>query len=334
MLPAVGRDGWTGPARCYGLLLWLVIAALLGSTRSEAAPRVVVLLSESAPAYREVADAFATALDGRHPVETRSLTGMRADELAALRSDRNLLVPVGLPAARAVQDAGGGPAAILNLLVPQASVAPPGGSAVYLDQPFGRPLALARLLLPPARRVGIIVSDAPAAQLDGYAAEARQAGLELVTERVADRQGLAGALRRLLPRIDVLLLVPDVAVIDALSVRPILIASYRHKIPVVGFSRGLVEAGVVASVYASTAAIGRAGGRLARQWNPATGALPAARPAASFELDFNHAVARSLGIAIPVDAAELAAWRERLQDSAGHRVAAVDDGLAQGLRLD
>lgn len=328
MLPAIKRGGWARPAP------WLAVATLLWSACAGAAPRVVVLLSEPAAAYREVADAFAAALAGRHPIETRLLGGMRAGEIATLRGGRNLLVPVGLPALRAVQDAGGGPAPVLNLLVPQAIVPAPGGSAVYLDQPFGRPLALARLLLPPAKRVGIMVSDESAAQLDGYAADARQAGMELVTERVADRQGLAGALRRLLPRIDVLVLVPDSAVVDELSVRPILIASYRRRIPVIGFSPGLVEAGVVASVYASPAAIGRQGGQLARQWNPATGALPAARPAASFELDFNRAVARSLGIALPADAAELAAWRERLQDSAGHRVAAVHDRLAQGLRAD
>jgi ABC-type uncharacterized transport system substrate-binding protein len=75
-------------------------------------------------------------------------------------------------------------------------------------------------------------------------------------------------------------------------------ATYRQRVPVVGFSQGLSKAGAVASAYSSPAQIGRQGARMAARWLD-SGELPPPQAAAEFSIDFNRHVARSLGITLP-----------------------------------
>lgn len=281
---------------------------------------VHLLLSEAGSAYREVADAFVAAYDGRATVRTQTIDRMAETEIDAANRAGNLLVPIGVRAARRVAETYAGRAAVLVLLAPRAAIEalpwarPPGQrtSAVYLDQPFRRPLSLIRMIWPRADRVGVLLAESEAGSDTGQAlhTEASRQGISLQVEPVADERDLPQALRRLLAQVQVLLLTPDPAVVNELSARLILVSSYRQNIPVVAFSRGLVNAGAVVSVVSDPHDIGREGGLLARHWNPLSGALPAARHATRFDLALNHRVASSLG----VDPRNLELWLQRLRD--------------------
>jgi ABC-type uncharacterized transport system substrate-binding protein len=276
--------------------------------------RINVVLSEATPAYREVAESFIASLGGKFTVNTRLLADARGIEAAAPKSEKTLVVPVGVQAMREIYGSSGGDATVLSLLVPRAtaqSLTDSGlrTSAVYIDQPPARSLALAKLLLPHAKRVGILLSGETADASRAFAAEAARAKMEVIVEPVGEAQDIPQALQRLLPRIDVLLLIPDSTVVSENTVRHILLASYRRRIPVIGFSRGLANAGAVASVVSDPAGIGREGAILARQWNPLTGALPPARNSGEFDLVINRQVARSLGIEVPSDNKELSRWQ-------------------------
>lgn len=294
------------------------LAGLILPVRAEPVPRVTIVLSDSSATYREVANAFVAALAGRYPSQVRVIGELSPGEIGALHADKSLIVPVGVRAMREVYDVPGGTAPILTLLAPRVaarSLSDAGvrDSAVYIDQSPARSLAFAKLLLPHAKKVGVIVSDEAASGLRSLAAEAQRAKLELLTETVGSAQDIPRALQYLLPQIDALLLVPDSEVVNENTVRHILIASYRQRIPVLGFSRGLTNAGAVASLVSSPAGIGRQGGLLARQWNPATGTLPTARYAGDFDMVFNRQVTRSLGIEVPTDERQLAVWRAGLE---------------------
>lgn len=311
-------DGARILSRCSGLVALLAACQLLfpGSAWAEYAGRVNVVLSEATPAYREVADAFIASLGGKFPVNTRLLADARSDSDTPW-PDRTLVVPVGVQALRQVSGASGGDATVLSLLVPRATAqvltdVGVRASAVYVDQPPARSLALAKLLLPHAKRVGILLSGESADAARMFHAEAARGKMELVVEPVGDALDIPQALQRLLPRIDVLLLIPDATVVNENTVRHILLASYRRRIPVIGFSRGLSNAGAVASVVSDPAGIGREGAILARQWNPVTGTIPAARHAGEFDLVVNRQVARSLGIEVPTGEREMARWRKAL----------------------
>lgn len=300
--------------------VWALLFA--ASAHAETAGRINIVLDEATPAYREVADAFVASLGGRFPVQTRLLADMKASEPGVPRSDRTLVVPVGVRAMKESYASFGADAAFLSLLVPRASAhslsnGNTHASAVYVDQPPARLLALVKLLLPQAKRVGVILSGDTADLARTFNAEAARVKMDLVVELVNGESDIPRALQRLLPRVDVLLLVPDATVVNENTVRHLLLASYRRRIPVIGFSRGLVNAGAVASVVSDPAAIGREGALVARQWNPLTGTLPAARHAGEFGLAFNRQVSRSLGIEVPDDERELARWHEAMNRALG-----------------
>ncbi|MFA5081903.1 MAG: ABC transporter substrate binding protein [Hydrogenophilaceae bacterium] len=304
------------PGFVLGLVFWLT--GPIQPASADTSPRVVIVLSDSALPYHQVADAFIAALAGKYPVQVKVLGEMRESEIKALNSEKVLIVPVGVRALHTVHGDSRHDAQILSLLVPRAALLllNDGGvddAAVYLDQTPARSLAFARLLVPNAKRVGIIMSKEAAMGLRAFVAEAVRAKLEVVTNTVQEQNDVPSALQTLLPQIDVLLLVPDSLVVNESTVRQILMASYRRRVPVIGFSRGLTNAGAVASLVSGLEEIGRQGGLLARQWNPVAGTLPAARYPGQFEMTFNRQVARSLDITLPIDEQELAAWREKLE---------------------
>lgn len=315
MLSEMGRVGRV--RQCpWCLLLLCLLAFLIPPATAGPSGRIDLVLSEAGPTYRSVADAFVAAVAGRHAVKVSVLESLTEADLAAMAAGSGLLVPVGSRALRAVRRPGSGP--LLTLLVPRAADgAVDNGdrdSAVFIDQPPERTLAFSRLVLPRARRVGIVLSAGEAGDtLRGYGTEAARHRFELVVETVRQSQDLPGVLNRLLPQVDALLLVPDALVVNENTVRLILIASYRQKVPVIGFSRGLSHAGAVAALVSSPAAIGRQGGLMAAQWQPGAANLPPARYPDDFEMVFNRQVARSLAIVLPEGEDALADWQARLR---------------------
>lgn len=317
--PSTPQDRQTSGPRpfTWRSLLTLLLGlwgGLSGMGLAHAASQVLVLLSEGGDAYRQVAHAFSQGLGEDHPVRIRSLDTVSKEELRPAPGDALLLVPVGLNAARMVAEQGSPRVSVLALMVHRQSFEAlpwPAGfgsdrlSAIYIDQPLARSLQLIELLDPRLDRVGIVTSDdsldTRGELLREQTPETRSLiqaqGQSVQVQGVADDRGVASALRRLLPEVDVLLLLPDSQVVNSANVRNVLLTSYRYRVPVVGFSPGLVTAGAVAAVFSTPEQIGRAGASLAAAWNPASGALPAARHAAGFDVAINERVARSLGLA-------------------------------------
>jgi putative ABC transport system substrate-binding protein len=306
--------------------IWIALVAGLLSAfhlvaRAEVANRVFVILSETSQPYQDVADTFSAALARKYQVQVAGLDALQSLELARMDSEGNLVVPVGVRAMRQWYGLHPVHASSLSLMVTRATVESLFGaenmagreSAVYIDQPVYRSLSFIRMLLPTAEHVGLLLSEDGQVNLPAYRQDAARAKIGLSVETVNSPLEVPQALQRLLGRVDVLLMLPDAKVVNESTVRHILLTSYRKHIPVIGFSRGLTNAGAVAAVVTDLDAIGREGAVLARQWNPATGAIPPPRYASEFVLDFNRAVARSLGVQVPEDSQELLRWRKNLE---------------------
>jgi ABC-type uncharacterized transport system substrate-binding protein len=269
---------------------------------------VNLIESDEGGAYGEAAEAFRAAFIASRPVKVWTLSELDGRQLRALSSDNNLIVPIGLKAARAVAEQYGGLAAVLTLMLPRVAAERliwPAGLArrkvshVYIDQPAGRSLALVREAFPHARQVGLIASVENADAVKLLQQEAAHSHLSLNLEMVARAEEVATALRGILPDSDVLLLIPDSIAIHAGNAQNVLLTTYRYRVPVVGFSQGLSRAGAVASIYSSPAQIGRQGARMAMRWKPESGELPPSQHADGFSVAFNSSVARSLGVILP-----------------------------------
>ena len=123
-------------------------------------------------------------------------------------------------------------------------------SAVFVDQPIDQQLRLTRALLPNALRVGVLLGPTSGQHSDEIRNSAARLGLEVRIATVANAQTIGPALRRMAPEIDALLAVPDPLVFNSATIANILLASYRHELPVIGYSDALVRSGATAAVFA------------------------------------------------------------------------------------
>lgn len=287
----------------FGLMLCLPIGAAV-----QAGGGVALILSERAPAYEELAEAFASRLGDRRGLRILYLDELDARGMQALGREAGLLVPVGIKASRMVAEHAGGQAAVLALMVPRsafeaeswpANLSRRRLSAVYIDQPPARSLGLIEKVLPKARQVGVIHSQRGGANIAALSQEAARRRMSLRLAEISLSSEVAAGLRQVLPESDVLLLQPDALVINAHNVQHVLLTTYRYRIPVIGFSQGLVKAGAVAAVYSTPAQIGVQGGLIARQWSLGEGDLPPPRYCDEYAIAFNPHVARSLGLGLP-----------------------------------
>jgi putative ABC transport system substrate-binding protein len=282
-------------------LSWLLL------TSASANNAIHLILSESGTAYQEAANAFRSGLGRRQNVKVWSLAELTAEQVQRLTRANNLVAPVGVKAARFVAEQHAGQAPVLSLMIPKSvseKLQWPAGlarnriSAIYIDQPPSRSLALVQAAFPNARRVGLLVSPENTAVAKALEIESTRRDLRLNVEMVDGADDVSPALRRVLSESDVLLLVPDAVAINAANAQNVLLTTYRFRIPVVGFSQGLSKAGAVASVYSSPTQIGLQAGQLALRLSD-TGELPPPQHAGENSIAFNQHVARSLGIVLP-----------------------------------
>ena len=296
------------------VLAALVCGAFAGVCR--AADTVAVLLSERGGHYSEYFDALNRSL-AESPATAR---GIRLIELPPGRErpdDATLagvstIVAVGVQAMRNAAAWDNAPP-VLNVLVPRASydklVAESGRlrrraqfSAIYLDQPLMRQLNVIRQVLPGKQRVSAVVGPDSSLLLPRLRAAIARAGLAVVIEEVASEPEILPALSRVLPVSDVLLALPDSVVFTRDTARAVLLATYRHQKPLIGFSQAYVNAGALAAAFSTPEQIARQTAEFLQGLPSARGTLPAPVYPAYFSVAVNRSVARALALDIAQDA--------------------------------
>lgn len=291
------------PIRRRSLPSYALAIMVLAWSALAGAAEVAVVISEDTAIYREVAEAIRSRLD-----TAATVTVIRPQALDGLkRKELRYLVAVGGHAAQAVLSSDL-EAQILVTLLPKNAIdrlAAERGrgidsrplSAIYLDQPIGRQLDLIRLALPEAVRIGVLLGPDTARQHVALQSAALERRLRLVAQRVDREEELAPALQKLLPDTDVLLALPEPTVFNAGSVQFILLAAYRQRVPLIGFSANYVRAGAILSLHSTPAHIGRQAADMLLAALP-KGLLPSPQYPRQFAVATNPHVAHSLGVAI------------------------------------
>ena len=297
--------------RASGTALCLGLALLIGSASASTPPaykHVLVVESSAGGPYEEFAQGFESSLRAAVPVGGVSIEALVLDASGANAPGDStadtLVVAVGTRATEAMLGRHGD-SPLLCVLVPRVTymalaekAGQNGGPSVgiYLDQPLTRYLALAKLLLPDLKRVGVILGPATQGETEELKPAASRAGLQLSLARLKgpDDNPLP-ALDALLQDSGAILALPDPAVYNRYSLPPLLLTSFRYHLPVIGFSRSLVEAGALAAVYSEPSDIASQAASMAANGLPdSDGFYPE-----SFHVRFNEAVARSLEIKLP-----------------------------------
>jgi ABC-type uncharacterized transport system substrate-binding protein len=291
-----------------GLVTPLILLAPMSAAAAEA---VTVVLSERGGIYSEFSDAFNNQLgqgDAKRSVRLVLVNSEQVD--AAELGNSSLVVAVGAAAARAVAKTTG-TAPVLCVLVPRPAferIAETAKrprsvfSAIYLDQPLARQLALIRLALPGKHKVGVLTGPDAKGQLGRLRAAATRGGFELLNENADDENAIVPALNRLLPQVEVLLAVPDSVVYNRNTARSVLLTTYRHQRPVIAFSQAYVTAGALAAVFSTPSQIARQAAEWVRTL-PGGAALPGPKFPSYFSVAVNRYVARSLSLEVADEAA-------------------------------
>jgi putative ABC transport system substrate-binding protein len=304
----VGRSRYSTVCRRTAAALALALA-VAGSPSLALAQQVEVLLADSSPAYRELADALIGELGPRLTIEVTSLGAAARDP--SRRTEAAVTIAVGTRAlASALEHPGSAP--IIATLLPRSAFerlarSPPRAdarplTAVFLDQPFSRQLNLIRLVAPGRNRVGVLTSPESDASVGVLTTAARGLKFAIANERVASAAQLYSSLARLLTDTDVLLALPDPVVFNSGTIQNILLTTYRAQQPLFGFSHAYVRAGAIAAVYSTPRQLA------AQTAEAASRALTGAalsRPSypKAFSVAVNATVARSLGLAVEDEAA-------------------------------
>lgn len=299
--------------------LWSLVIALVcwasgPGVLAQGHPVASVLLvsSDSSPGYTQAAQAFELALSNAG-VPASEVRQMLVSEVKTLQSTpgqvplARLVVTLGLEAAQVLAQANG-KAPLLCALLPRSSFARLLRSigqrasgqftALYLDQPLERQLALIRLALPRAKRLGVLLGPESASMLPVLRSRASATGFRLVEAQVDPAQGIFVALKPVLEDSDVLLALPDPAVFGSSSIQNILLSTFRAQVPMVGFSPAYVRAGALLSLHTTPTQVGVQAAALVLQ---ALGgqSLPASPvEPTDFEVEVNLPVAHALGLSL------------------------------------
>lgn len=178
-------------------------------------------------------------------------------------------------------------------------VQPGRHTALYWEPDPVRQLRLARVLMPSAKRFGVVLGAPDDVLTQALRAEATRLGLTLTVDVGTRGKALSHRLNAILANSDFLLGIDDPGVFTPELAKTVLLTSYRHGKPVIGPTAAWVSAGSVASLSAS---IPETVDALAA-WMPALladGQLPPPRYAGRYAgVATNPNVARSLQLGLP-----------------------------------
>ena len=292
----------------------LGLALLLASGAGLAAPVLLVTGDPGGAAYEEAVAAIRSALGSLQPGSSIDMLHWKELHPAhEAEAGTRIIVTVGSQAAQALaENPPRQPVLVLHTLLTRdayQSLSPRmlgRASAIYLDQPVARQLALVAEALPQWQQLALISSPRSQRLAEALAAGARERGWRVVQEEIASERELYPALQRSLAQPAVLLALPDSALFNSHTIQNVLLTAYRQRAPVIGFSPAYVRAGALLALYSTPAQIGEQTADAVRAVLDG-GPLPAAQGPRRFEVGINHSVARSLGI--PLDPAEEIAAR-------------------------
>jgi ABC-type uncharacterized transport system substrate-binding protein len=284
--------------------------------------RVAIVSSQNSAPYMDAAQALISHLESQG-VPRASIQMFNLADLAGIPEARlttlKVWVALGMQASTALGKSRL-KAPVLSALVPRSAFArvlldtgrklSPQFNAVYLDQPLNRQMALIRLALPQARRVGALLGPDSWSRGADLRAAASANGLALAAARVDDDSALHSALQSVLEASDVLLAQADPLVFNSNSIQNILLTTIRANVPLIAFSPAYVRAGALLALYSTPAQAGTQAAHwvlevLASRKLPAQALEPE-----DFEISVNDQVARVLALSLDGKSLRLALKRQ------------------------
>ncbi len=120
------------------------------------------------------------------------------------------------------------------------------------------------------------------------------------TVNISSQDNLTNKIKDALNHSDVLLALPDRSIYNRKTVKNILLTSYRHRKPVIGFSKNYVKAGALGSIYSNTKQIAKSASKLIEEYyNAGMKFKKTENHPNDFDISINKQVFRALDIKTP-----------------------------------
>ncbi len=236
-----------------------------------------------------------------------SANQLRSDGMAGTGRHYDMVVILGSQAARALQQ-WQPESPVLYTLIPRPTyksleasgkLACPESqcSAIYIDQPLPRLFRVLDSAFRTKRELGVLLGPVSVAQHEQLVELAATAGFSLHTAKISEQHELLPALNNLLKQSELLLSLPDPLVYNRRTAKGILLTTYRHRVPVVAYSKAYADAGATLSVYSTPEQIARQTARVIIDFfTDGKSALPEPQYPAHFRIRVNEHVADSLNL--------------------------------------
>ena len=221
-----------------------------------ASPKMVIVVSQDSPPYAEVVSGFRASMGAagvREGIEVYSLQGNIGRAQDVLRQFKGeppaLFLTVGSLATQAVLTEHGEVPVVASLTPHLEKLRGKGNlTGVGFEFSLEGQFEMMRRILPDLSTVGVLYSPTENQEtIDAASKLARKIGVKLISKSVATPRELPDALESLANNIDLLWGIPDQVVVSPQTAEPILLFSFRNKVPFVGLSGSWVKAG---SLYA------------------------------------------------------------------------------------
>lgn len=296
------------------LFLWFACDSIVARGIEVHAAEIVVLKSSDAGYYTQAVHGFRQALPAHAHVVEYTLRDSGRDPREVGQSIRaghpDLVLTVGLNAALTAKlEIPDLPVVFCLVLNPELHGLPAGNmTGVVMKIPHQQQLESIKGLAPRARRIGLLVGAAHNVEAITTATEqAKSLGLHVIPSTVSTREQVPEALKKLLPKIDLLWLLPDQMVITEEFLPLLLESTLDAKIPLFGFSSTLVQRGALGALVIDPLEAGQQAGRLAATLlrTPSTTALRLVQPDRT-HLALNLNTADYLGLRPPPEMIRMA----------------------------
>jgi putative ABC transport system substrate-binding protein len=239
---------------CWLAMGWLAWLSLQPVSAVAASPKVVIVLSQESSAYADMVQGFRTALVGAGvQVETQlhNLKGNSANASDVLRQFKEnppaLFLTVGSLATESVLAESRDVPIIASLTAHVERFRKNGNlTGVGLEFSLERQFDMMRRILPELVTVGVLYSPKDNQEtIDAALTFAKKHKVKLVPKPVETPRDIPDALESLVNNIDLLWGISDQVVLSPQTAEPILLFSFRNKIPFAGLSMPWVKAGAL-----------------------------------------------------------------------------------------
>lgn len=157
-------------------------------------------------------------------------------------------------------------------------------------------------IIPKLKRIGVLYTSSTAPLIAEAARSAADSGLRLVAIQISDERDIPEALDSLSRTCQGLWSIADPTLFTPQSTRYILLNTLKKGLPVMGFSKYVVESGALFALDFDYKAIGRQAGVIVT--NVLNGARPSSIPVTSPDViwfHYNERTASHIGVTIPPD---------------------------------